>query len=65
MFHVEIVQQARKGSAWCGASIIGPRIIGLENFLLHAEQPRSGPVCEKCLEAILGVFGAAITKVKG
>ena len=64
MFHVEIVQQARKDRAWCGVSITGPRVVGLENFLLHAEQPRTGPVCEKCLEAILSLFGAAIQKTK-
>lgn len=60
--HIEIAQVARQGSAWCGSSIQGPRIIGLENFLLHAEQPRTGPVCEKCLEVVLGLFGAAIRK---
>jgi hypothetical protein len=62
MFHIEIAQAARQGKAWCGVSIVGQRIIGLENFLLHAEQPRTGPVCEQCLAAVLGLFGAAIRK---
>lgn len=62
MFHIEIVQRARQGQAWCGMAITGPRIVGLENFLLHTEQPRTGPVCEKCLEVVLGLFGAAIRK---
>jgi hypothetical protein len=62
MFHIEIVQVARHGRAWCGMSIVGPCITGLENFLLHAEQPNTGPVCEKCLEHVLALFGAAIRK---
>jgi len=62
MFHIEIVQTARQGTAWCGVSIAGPRILGLENFLLHAEQPHTAPICEKCLERILGLFGDAIRK---
>jgi hypothetical protein len=62
VFHIEIVQAARQGKAWCGMMITGPRIIGLENFLLHAEQPHTGPVCEQCLGAVLSVFGAAIKK---
>ena len=61
--HVEHAQVLRKGTAWCGVSVIGPRVIGIENFLYHSEQERAGPICPGCLQAMLDRFGAAVRKV--
>lgn len=62
IFHVEHTQEMRRGFAWCGASVTGPRINGLDNMLYHMESPQTAAVCGRCLEAILSLIGSAVTK---
>lgn len=62
--HVEHAQQMRHGIAWCGAAVIGPRIVGLENFLYHTADPKAGAVCERCIEAVLDQIGLAIRRME-
>lgn len=64
IIHVEHAQVMRRGKAWCGADVIGPRVTGLDNLLYHAEQQQAAPVCSGCLSEILRAFGAAIAKTE-
>jgi hypothetical protein len=62
--HVE--QATARNTAWCGVAIAGPRVIGVDNMLAHvAQQPPAGPICEKCLEAVLDRIGVAVRQTVG
>jgi hypothetical protein len=60
--HVEHAQVMRQGKAWCGAAVIGPRVVGTDNFLYHSEQPQTAPICPGCISEILKAIGVAIAK---
>jgi hypothetical protein len=62
ILHVEHSQVMRRNLAWCGAPVVGQRITGVDNLLYHVEQPGTGRVCGKCLEAVLAVIGIAVKK---
>lgn len=62
--HVEHTQAMERGRAWCGAPVTGPHIMGLENMLYHAKDPRAGAVCEQCVSAILDRIDDAIRRIQ-
>jgi hypothetical protein len=64
--HVEHPEPLKRNTAWCGAPVTGPRVIGLDNMLAHvAQQPPAAPICEHCLEAILDRIGVAVRQTLG
>lgn len=62
--HVAHTQVMRQGTAWCGEAVVGPHILGLENFLYHSGDPKAGAPCERCVSAILDRIGDAIRRIQ-
>jgi hypothetical protein len=62
--HVAHTQAMERGRAWCGANVQGPHIVGLENMLYHAKDPKAGAVCEACVEAILDRIDDAVRRIQ-
>jgi hypothetical protein len=41
-------------------------VIGVDSMLAHvAQEPPAGPICEKCLEAVLDRIGVAVRQTLG
>ena len=64
--HVEHPNPLKRNTAWCGATVTGPRVIGVDNMLAHVvQQPPAAPICEQCLTAILDRIGVAVRQTLG